>query len=159
MPKLARYFLISAGILLVLTGLAKVISGLGSAQILKYPDPIFNMKFKYVFLYVGLLELFLGSFCIFSKNLRSQTMLLAYFATCVFIYRIGLHVVGFRKFCSCLGNLTDALHIPPQTANTAMKIVLAYLMTGSYCLLLWSWGQKDKTAVALTSKDFTVPTA
>jgi hypothetical protein len=25
-----------------------------------------------------------------------------------------------------MGNLTDALHIPPQTADTAMKIILAY---------------------------------
>jgi hypothetical protein len=41
-----------------------------------------------------------------------------------------------------MGNLTDALHIPPQTADTAMKIILAYLLLGSYGTLFWLWRQK-----------------
>jgi hypothetical protein len=54
--------------------------------------------------------------------------------------------VGWHKPCSCLGNLTDALHIPPQTADTAMKIILAYLLIGSYGNLFWLWRQCKKSA-------------
>ena len=31
----------------------------------------------------------------------------------------------------------DALHIPPQVADMAMKIILAYLLIGSYATLFW----------------------
>jgi hypothetical protein len=48
--------------------------------------------------------------------------------------------------CPCLGNLTDALHITPQTADTAMKIILTYLLIGSYASLFWLWRQRNKPA-------------
>jgi hypothetical protein len=50
--------------------------------------------------------------------------------------------MGYHKPCNCLGNLTDALHIPLQTADTAMKIVLGYLLIGSYAILFWLWRQR-----------------
>jgi hypothetical protein len=43
-----------------------------------------------------------------------------------------------------LGALTDEIHIPSQTADTAMKIILAYLLIGSYASLIWLWRQKSK---------------
>src|ERR1022692_729687 len=46
------------------------------------------------------------------------------------------------KLCACLGNLTDALHISPQTAETAMKIILGYLPLGSYCRLFWPYRRR-----------------
>jgi cbb3-type cytochrome oxidase subunit 3 len=36
------------------------------------------------------------------------------------------------------------LHIPPQTADTAMKIILAYLLIGSYATLFWLWRQQKR---------------
>jgi hypothetical protein len=70
---------------------------------------------------------------------------LAWLSTSFLIYRFGLVWAGYHKPCPCLGNLTDALHIPPQTADTAMKIILAYLLIGSYATLFWLWRQKWKT--------------
>jgi hypothetical protein len=60
-------------------------------------------------------------------------------------------LVGYHKPCSCLGNLTDALHIPPPMADTAMKIILAYLLIGSYATLFWLWRQRKKSAPAPAS--------
>ena len=71
--------------------------------------------------------------------------LVVWLATSFLVYRIGLVWVGYKKPCPCLGNLTDALHIPPQTADTAMKIILAYLLIGSYATLFWLWRQRKKT--------------
>jgi hypothetical protein len=42
--------------------------------------------------------------------------------------------------------LTDALHIKPETADTAMKIILAYLLIGSYGSLFWLWRQRRRAA-------------
>jgi hypothetical protein len=48
----------------------------------------------------------------------------------------------------CLGNLTYALNISPQKADTAMKIILAYLLIGSYASLSWLWRQRRKASLA-----------
>jgi hypothetical protein len=60
------------------------------------------------------------------------------------IYRIGLDWVGYHKPCSCLGTLTDSLHIPPQTADGAMKMILGYLIVGSFSTLFWLWRHRGK---------------
>jgi cbb3-type cytochrome oxidase subunit 3 len=56
-----------------------------------------------------------------------------------------------------LGNLTDALHIPPQAADTAMKIILAYLLIGSYATLFWLWRQRGKNAEVRMMNDEVKP--
>jgi hypothetical protein len=40
-----------------------------------------------------------------------------------------------------LGRFADPLHIPPQIADTAMKIILMYLLLGGYATMLWLWRQ------------------
>ena len=52
-----------------------------------------------------------------------------------------------------MGNLTDALHIPPQTADTAMKIILAYLLIGSYASLFWLWRQRGKAGGRMQNEE------
>jgi hypothetical protein len=142
--KLIRSFIFIAGILLFITAIAKIISGSGAAKVLQMPDPILMISFQQVFWLVGSLELLIACICFFGKRLGLQAGLIAWLATSFAIYRIGLLLSGYHKPCSCLGNLTDALHIPPQTADTAMKIILAYLLIGSYATLFWLWRQNRK---------------
>jgi hypothetical protein len=40
-----------------------------------------------------------------------------------------------------MGSLTSALHLSEKAADNIMKVVLAYLLIGSYGLLLWQWRQ------------------
>jgi hypothetical protein len=93
---------------------------------------------------VGGIEVAVALVCIFSKRTWLPAGLVAWLATGFLAYRIGLVAVGYHRPCSCMGNLTDALHIPPQTADTAMKIILAYLLIGSYASLFWLWRQHRK---------------
>lgn len=44
-----------------------------------------------------------------------------------------------------------ALHISTETPDTAMKIILAYLLIGSYAILFWLWKEKRKTRIAALS--------
>lgn len=55
--RLARWFCHSAGLILLLTGLAKVLSTLGISRMLDVVDPVFGLKFRHLFMGVGLLEL------------------------------------------------------------------------------------------------------
>jgi len=144
MTKIFRIFIFVTGTLLSLTAIAKFISAFGNARILQEADPILAIPFRDVFWMAGALELTVSMVCLLGKRLVMQAGLVAWLATAFLFYRLGLIWVGYRKPCSCLGNLTDALHIPPQTADTALKIILAYLLIGSYATLFWLWRQRNK---------------
>jgi hypothetical protein len=140
-----RLFLWSAGLLFVMTAIAKFVSASGSAPILLNPDRLLGIPFGTVFWIVGGIETVVAFFCFFGKSPVLQTGLVAWLATNFVVYRIGLKWVGYHKPCSCLGNLTDSLHISPEAADTAMKVVLGYLLIGSYGMLFWLWRQKRRS--------------
>jgi hypothetical protein len=45
-----------------------------------------------------------------------------------------------------MGNLTDLLHLSPRAADNIMKGVLAFLLVGSYGILLQEWRQHQAQA-------------
>jgi hypothetical protein len=141
---LIKVFINSAGVLLLITACAKLLSGGGEAAILKTPDPIFGIPFRQVFLVVGAAELVIAMICLMGKSERIQTILVAWLSTCFLLYRFGLIWMGYHRPCACMGNLTDALGISSQVADNTMKMVLVYLLTGSYGVLwyLWLTGKK-----------------
>ena len=145
--KIAWLFLYSAGALLLVTAVAKFTSSFGHGRILLERDPLTNFQFRDLFRIVGGIETAVALVCIFSKRIWLPAGLVAWLATSFVVYRVGLLWVGYLKPCSCLGNLTDALHISPQTSDTAMKIILAYLLIGSYGTLFWLWRQRKKQAL------------
>jgi hypothetical protein len=152
-----KFIFISGGAILALTGVAKVWSGLGTAKVLAVADPIIGIQFGHLMLVVGLAEIVVALLCFFGKSQKLALGLVAWLATNFVVYRLGLWWVDYHKPCSCLGNLTDALHISPDTADTAMKIILGYLLLGSYGTLFWLWQQKGKsTPVKIPSNLTTV---
>jgi hypothetical protein len=102
-------------------------------------DPIFGVQFGQLFLVVGPAEIVIALVCFFGKRQTLSLLLVAWLSTGFALYRLGLWWVGWKKPCSCLGNLTDALHISPQVADNIMKVLLAYLIIGSYGFLIWRW--------------------
>jgi hypothetical protein len=142
--KISRWFLYSTAVVLLLAAVAKFVSSFGHGTILQTRDPLTGFQFQNLFRIVGGIEVAVASVCIFSKRTWLPTGLMAWLATSLLAYRIGLVAIGYHRPCHCLGNLTDALHIPPQTADMAMKIILAYLLIGSYATLFWLWRQRKK---------------
>lgn len=143
--KLASRFLYSAGVLLLITGVAKFLSVLGGAKILGFPDPIFDISFRLLFIFAAVIEIVVGviCFCRFAPTVRISAV--AGLATALAVYRFGIFWVGYRKPCSCLGGLTDALHIPPQVSDDIAKTILIYLMLGSYALIAWNYRRKNQS--------------
>lgn len=136
------WFIHSAAMILIVTGAAKVWTAFGGVRLLTMADPIVGMPFKYLMLSVGLAEIAIALVCFFSKRQTLALGLVAWLSTNFVIYRFGLLWMDWHRPCNCLGNLTDALHIPPQTADNIMKVVLAYLLIGSYGLLIWQWRKR-----------------
>jgi len=136
-----QWFCLTAGTTLAATGLAKALSAIGPARALDVADPLFGIPFRYLLLLVGLAELLVAFFCLFTDKAQFSLLAVAWLSTNFLVYRLGLWFIGWHKPCGCLGNLTDMLHISPTTADNIMKAVLAYLLVGSYAALLWRWKQ------------------
>ena|ERR1035438_3402713 len=141
-------FFRSCGIVLLLTSGTKLMSLIGGPRVLDTIDPILSISFRHVFVVAALIEFAIGCACLFMKNQHLKAGLVALLSSNFALYRFGLFWVGYGPSCLCLGNFTDALHIPPQTADTVMKIILAYLLIGSYGILFWLWRQRKKSAPA-----------
>jgi hypothetical protein len=135
--KRATYWALStAGGLLCLTGLAKVISALGSSQVLALSNPIFFVQNRVVFAVVGAIELAVGLYCLKAQNIMARAIPIAFLATDFLVYRFGLWWVGYQKPCSCMGSFTDAIHLSATAANQIMQGVLVYLLAVSYGVIL-----------------------
>jgi hypothetical protein len=136
---LIRVFIYSAGSVLLVTAVAKFISSLGDQKVLQALEPLSGLPFREVFIITGLLEVAVGLCCLFHRRMLLQVGLVAWLATCFLWYRLALVWHGYHLPCSCLGNLTGALSISPHTADLVMKVVLGYLLVGSYASLLAMW--------------------
>jgi hypothetical protein len=152
-PKITRLFISSAGACLLLTAAAKLISTFGEAHVLQAREPLLGIAFRDLFWLVGSIELAVGLFCLFGKRVGMQAALVAWLGTNFVLYRLGLWWVGYQKPCGCMGNLTDALHITPRTADTIMKVVLVYLLIGSYTTLYSLWSCARKAASSTESPE------
>lgn len=143
-----KRFLVSAGVILAIVGGAKVCSALGNAKMLALTDPIIGFQFRYLMFTAGIIELVVATFCFFRENQWMATILVAWLSTNLLVYRIGLWSMGWHRPCSCLGSLTEVIHVSPQLADNIMKGVLAYLLIGSYANLLGFWRQKRQVVSA-----------
>ena len=143
-----KWFVLSAGAILAITGIAKVWSGFGNSQFLAVVDPIIGIEFGQLMLAVGAAEIVIALVCFFSKRQTLVLGLVTWISTSFVVYRLGLWWMGWHRPCNCLGNLTDALHISPQLADNIMKGVLAYLLIGSYGILIWQFRERTRLRAA-----------
>jgi hypothetical protein len=135
MKKCSDYFVVSAAMILILAGLAKIVSSFGFADILLTSEPFSGLQFRYFLLVAGLIELGVSGLCIFSRNCWMQNGLIASLATTFLVYRAGLFWIGYTKPCGCMGNLTANLHLSQEKADLFLDLIVAYLLIGSYCML------------------------
>jgi len=134
---LVRVFFLSAGVLLLLTAAAKLLSASGTMGILDYPDPVFLISYRHELPLVAFIELAVAFGCFFGQKIALRAITVASLSSAFMVYRVAAFMIGPDRVCPCLGTLTQTLHIDPKTANTAMLIILGYLFCGSYGILFW----------------------
>ena len=134
--RIARFFILSAGLVLLISSVAKLVSAAGNAPILIMPDPVFGISFRNVFFFVGTIEFAIALICICSNRLGLQSVLLVWLAASCAAYRISRQWIGYNRPCPCMGNITDALHLSPQTLDSIMKYILLYIFVGSFTILV-----------------------
>lgn len=144
-PKSICIFIYSSGIVLLLTAVAKLVSISGeNHRIFSNLDPIFHISFRHLLFLAAGFEFAMSAVCFCDFNLRLKAGLMAILATNFVLYRVGLYWQGYYGICPCWGNFTEVLHIQARTADTVTKLILAYLLIGSYATLFWLWRQGKK---------------
>ena len=148
-----RWFSRSAGVALAVTGVAKAWSAIGPAHALDAHDPLIGVPFRQLMLLVGLAELLIAFFCLLTDRRQFSLVAVAWISTNFLVYRLGLWLIGWHRPCGCMGNLTDLLNISPRVADNIMKGVLAYLLIGSYGILLWQRRQRHVPPPGLAPRE------
>jgi hypothetical protein len=128
------------------TALAKALSAIGPARALDTLDPLIGIPFRQLLLLVGLAELLVAFFCLFTDKRRFSLLAVAWISTNFLVYRIGLWAVGWHHPCACMGSLAGALHLSDQAADNIMKGILAFMLVGSYLLLFSKWRRSRPNA-------------
>lgn len=149
-------FLMSAGVVLAVTAFGKAFSAIGPARALDTPDPLVGMPFRQLFLSVGLAELLIAFFCLFTDKRRLSLLAVAWISTNFLVYRLGLWFIAWHHPCGCMGSLAGTLHLSDHAADNIMEGVLAYLLIGSCSILFWQWRQRraqERTAALPKAKD------
>lgn len=132
MNKAIEWTLRSCGAILILTGLAKIVSSQGSVPILAAADSIFALPYSTLMLSVGILEILVAVVC-FSRRigLSKRVLVLCWITAAFFFYRTGLWWLGSKAPCMCLGSLADSLHISAHTTTILADISFGILFIGS----------------------------
>jgi len=132
-----KIFTRCAGVIFVLTGIAKLLALLSGATIFLANDPIFGIQFRILLAIVGILELIVGAMCLLSR--MQPLSIIAWLSTMFAFYRLGLYLTGWKGPCGCLGNFNDIFHVSPILVDNIMKTLLGILFVGSYFFLIYGW--------------------
>ena len=152
-------FTISAGLILLVTGLAKIISIFGVARVLGADVPILPVTYGHLLLAAGIAELLIATLCFVPKTRPAGLRCVAIISTLFLIYRIGLWAAGWHGFCGCMGNLTGEIGISTEAAGRIMMALLAYLLCGSYLSLALRLLRPLQTRPGQSPATFTAATA
>jgi hypothetical protein len=116
--KISSWFVVSAGVLLGVTSLAKIVSAFGRSAVLGQSDPIFGIPYNYFLISVGLIEMVIAILCLTSVRRNLALGLVAALSANFMAYRIGLWLTDWQGYCPCLGTLTQAIHMSPKRAES-----------------------------------------
>ena len=123
----------------MLTATAKLISVRQTMGYLNLRDPLFEfMTNRQLLSSAATLEFVVVILLLWVKSSGKKLALIAWIGSVFFLYRISIYLVKLPGYipCPCLGDAAASLHISPNHLDWAMKAILAYLLVGSYGLLL-----------------------
>jgi DNA-directed RNA polymerase subunit RPC12/RpoP len=134
-----RCFILSAGFILLAAALTRFVIAAGNAQVLSLPDPMLGIPLRYAVLVVGAFELGVALICLFGRRVGLQIGWLAWLGTNYVVLWIGLFSMRINPQATCVGSLTDPLHLSRGLTGLIVQLLPFGLALGSYAALLQLW--------------------
>jgi len=139
MNPLRLFFLKSVVLVLAATALVKFLTVLGEQKMLALADPLFPaLTNRHVLSVAVVLELVVVAAVIKIKLPEHKLLVVAWFASLLFMYRWGIWSSGIAKPCPCMGSLGDWTGFTSETIDKVSLSLLIYLFFGSMGLLFHS---------------------
>jgi len=145
--KWIQSFIYSACAILLFAALFRFAIFAGGAQALSLPEPLLGIPLRYAVLLVGVIELIVALLCLYAKRVGFQIGLLTWLATNFLIYWVVLLSMHFHPQSTCLGSLTDPLHLTRGFTGCVMPLMPFYLLISSYAAAIWLCCTKEGTAL------------
>jgi hypothetical protein len=142
-----RWFLLSAGGILLFGGITKLLEISGNAQQLGISDPIVLIPFRQLLLYIGIVEVIVACLCLFTNKRTLSLVLITWLVTIYGIYRVALWTMVWYHPYPLLANLMETLNISPFMADGVATASSAFLFIGSV-RMLWVENRKKHAAAS-----------
>ncbi len=126
-----RLFTWSAIGILIVTGIAKLVSAFGSVELLKSVDPILGLSNRTLLLLVGTGELIVAALIARLRGPRVKLGLLAWLSLQFVVYHAAMQRVDGFHTCPCLGYIYNWTGITNEAVNTITQALAWYLLIGA----------------------------
>ena len=130
--KRIRYFILSAGVILLAAALSRFLIAAGNAQVMDLPEPLLGIPLRYAVLAVGAFELVVALVCLFGRRVGLQIGWLAWLGTNYIVFWIGLLMMHVHPQATCIGGLTNLLLVHHGTTGYVLQFLPFGLAIGSY---------------------------
>jgi len=137
--KYIRYFIFSAGAILLAAALTRFLTAAGNAQVWNLPDPVLGIPLRYAVLIAGIFELVVALICLFGKRVGLQVGLTAWLAINFLVFQIGVYAMHCHWQATGIGSLTDPLHLTRGITGIIIGFIPIYLLAGSGTASFWLW--------------------
>lgn len=134
-----KFFIYSAGAILLIAALERFLVAAGHAQVLSLAEPVMGIPMRYAVSLVGGFELVVALMCLFGQRTELQLGWIAWLATNYAVYRIGLLTMHYHHQGTSIGSLTDPLHLTGGAIGVVVGLVPVYLLAGCYAGLFLGW--------------------
>jgi hypothetical protein len=125
-PIAVTTFCLSAATLLILTGLAKLYSTLGTSKILDGIDELFLVENRLVLIGAAAAEFAVAWTLVFGRSEKLKLISLLWLSSMFVWYRTARWYFAIPTPCKCLGNLTDNLPFKVETVETGLQLMIVY---------------------------------
>jgi hypothetical protein len=150
--KAIKFFIYSAGGILLAAALERFLVAAGSAQALALPEPVLGIPLRVAVLLVGGLELVVALVCLLGRRTSLQLGWLGWLITNYAVYRIGLLAMHCHLQGTGIGSLTDPLRLSRGTLGLVTSLLPFYLLLGSIAAGFGLWRESRNNKAAASQK-------
>ena len=151
--KYIRYFIFSAGAILLAAALTRFLTAASQAQVWTLPDPVLGIPLRYAVLMVGTFELVVALICLFGKRIGLQVGLLAWLAINCLVFQIGAYAMHLHWQATGIGSLTDPLQLTRGITGIIIGFIPLYLLVASGTASFWLWiGKRAESRLSEAAK-------
>jgi len=151
--KWIRYFILSAGAILLVAAVGRFLIAVGQTQVLALPDPVLGIPWRLGVLLVGGFELGVAVLCLFGKRIGIQIGWVAWLAVNILVFQLGALAMHGHWQATSIGSLTDPLQLTRGLMGVLIGFLPLVLLLGSGTASAYLWlGQRAEVRVREEAK-------